>query len=294
MILVIFPIAIYFVSLLRRVSLECTSITKGRTKVNNNSNETRTTALVCNLDLHLHRLHHHHHSIMTFLYFTSNLLVTYAPFYLLYKSTSLNEFKSFNIILQALCGNLITQVAKMMLLATFFPSFDTSTFSLYQGLVQCLSVVMDLFAIYFVTGFSQSKFAIATGWALADALQRLPQLWLGSLPLEFDSIHLIRSFESNTHTAHVIAIILLIGHLTKRAMKDTHFVSPSRYNAIASFRSVLSLSPLPALLSLAIFVSMSSISSVLLHVFHQSPIIILTVNVLIVSLNCFSINKQIQ
>ncbi|RCN39122.1 hypothetical protein ANCCAN_14967 [Ancylostoma caninum] len=66
---------------------------------------------------------------MTFFHFINSVTLAYAPYFIAYKYTGVNEYSSFWRCAQASGGYFLTQLIKLLLLATFFPTTDTERFS---------------------------------------------------------------------------------------------------------------------------------------------------------------------
>ncbi|GAM19683.1 hypothetical protein SAMD00019534_028580 [Acytostelium subglobosum LB1] len=225
---------------------------------------------------------------MTVLHFLSCVGITYAPIYIAYKSTRIGEFKSFSPVLFGAAGYFVTQLAKMMLLATFLPSFDTSIYSVYQEVIRLFNGVVDLFAIFVLLHLSHAPkdvraLGIGLGWALADALPRVYSLW-GAMPLEFDSMHLINSFESNVATLHSVAICYVVASLTRKQKKSGNNSNNSGSNMLTDFLSILR-TPSMALLSLIIYLTVPLVHSYLNLVVGANAFVLLAVNIAMVLAN---------
>ena len=61
---------------------------------------------------------------MTLYHFANCLALAYTPYYLTYKYTGLSEYGAFWKVGQASLMYILTQLAKMLFLATFFPMSD--------------------------------------------------------------------------------------------------------------------------------------------------------------------------
>jgi Predicted membrane protein (DUF2053) len=110
---------------------------------------------------------------------------------------------------------MFTQLAKMLVLATFFPDTEQYNndghFNALAELLRCSVDLVDLLGLLFVLsripGKGHSKLITAgLGWAAAEVvLSRGLMLWVGARGAEFSWIYIQKCLESN---------ILLIQHLS--------------------------------------------------------------------------------
>jgi hypothetical protein len=141
------------------------------------------------------------------------------------KSTLSNYFK--NVLFRSEYGAfwkyiqtgllyLFIQFCKMMILATFFPSFDDSTFNIIIEFLKTTIDVGDLIGLYIaitkVSGRSEIKYLIAgAGWASAELIMtKFLPFWVGARGVEFDWKYIQMSFDSNISLVQHITTALLI------------------------------------------------------------------------------------
>ncbi|KAJ8986064.1 hypothetical protein NQ317_003358 [Molorchus minor] len=148
---------------------------------------------------------------MTLYHFGNCVALIYVPYYLTYKHSGLSEYGAFWKCIQAGLIYMFTQLAKMLVLATFFPD-NVSDFGndLIGEFLKSTVDLADLVGLYFVLsgipGKGHSKVLTAgIGWATAEViLSRALLLWVGARGAEFDWIYIQKCLESN---------ILLVQHI---------------------------------------------------------------------------------
>lgn len=154
---------------------------------------------------------------MTFYHLGNCLALAYGPYVLTYKYFELSEYGAFWKCAQVGGMYLFTQLCKMLLLATFFPtdlpspagaSFVTEMFksTMDFGDLIALSLVLRK-----ISANGQIKVVIAgLGWSAADLLlYRALPLWVGARGLQFDWRYVVLSLEAN---------VVLVHHLSQAAL----------------------------------------------------------------------------
>ncbi|XP_060600054.1 BOS complex subunit TMEM147-like [Ruditapes philippinarum] len=155
---------------------------------------------------------------MTLFHFGNCVALAYVPYVLVYKCSGLSEYSAFWKCVQAGGAYLFTQLCKMLVLATFFPTTEVPTGSLdiLGELMKCTVDLADLIGLYFVmsktAGKGQLKFMIAgLGWATAElVMTRFLPLWVGARGVEFDWKYIQMSFDSNISLVHHICTAMLV------------------------------------------------------------------------------------
>ncbi|KAF4521564.1 hypothetical protein B566_EDAN001284 [Ephemera danica] len=153
--------------------------------------------------------------IMTLYHFGNCLALVYVPYHLTYKYSGLSEYGAFWKCVQAGGIYVFTQLCKMLVLATFFPTteIETKDGSIdFMGEMLKVSVdLADIAGLYFVLmgipGKGHAKVLTAgVGWAGAELiLSRFLMLWVGARGAEFDWKYIQKCLESN---------ISLVQHIT--------------------------------------------------------------------------------
>jgi len=162
---------------------------------------------------------------MTFYHFANCMALACVPYHLLYKYSGLAEYGAFWKCVTAGFVYIITQLVKMVFLATFFPtSEDDDDFLLdkeipFDALTEFLKLTVDLadlIGLYFVmqrvAGKGQVKILVAgVGWAFADfLLTRVIFLWVGARGIEFDWKYMQKSFDANIDLVHYLTLACLV------------------------------------------------------------------------------------
>lgn len=155
---------------------------------------------------------------MTLFHFGNCVALAYVPYVLVYKFSGLSEYSAFWKCVQAGGAYMFTQLCKMLVLATFFPTTESPTagLDLLGELMKCTVDVADLFGLYLVmsrfAGKGQLKFMIAgLGWATAElVMTRFLPLWVGARGVEFDWKYIQMSFDSNISLVHHIVTAMLV------------------------------------------------------------------------------------
>ena len=121
---------------------------------------------------------------MTLYHFANCLALAYTPYYLTYKYTGLSEYGAFWKVGQASLMYILTQLAKMLFLATFFPMSDMEEeegehkFDLLNDFLRATVDIADLVRII-ETSIPKGKSPIISclGWYLPGDVQ---SVWQGS------------------------------------------------------------------------------------------------------------------
>lgn len=155
---------------------------------------------------------------MTFFHFVNCVALAYVPYLIVYKWSGLAEYSAFYRCIQAGGTYLVTQLCKMLFLATFFPSSDLPANSFdFMGEVLKASVdLADLVGMYLVmtrlSGKGHLRFlTTGLGWATAELIvTRLLPLWVGARGIEFDWKYMQMSLDSNICLVHHIVTAMLV------------------------------------------------------------------------------------
>eukprot|EP01098_Paradermamoeba_levis_P005281 TRINITY_DN2240_c0_g1_i1.p1 TRINITY_DN2240_c0_g1~~TRINITY_DN2240_c0_g1_i1.p1 ORF type:complete len:227 (-),score=66.19 TRINITY_DN2240_c0_g1_i1:13-693(-) len=156
---------------------------------------------------------------MTFFHFLNCLTLTFAPYFVIYKSTALSEFSSFSTCLWAAVGYTATQLAKLMFFATFVPpATDASAFEFLQEFSKIIVGLLEMIGIYstlnwkYVGGEGEAKLlGVGLGWATAESIfMKLAPLWLGARALEFDWSYILLSLEANVNLMSHMSMVVLV------------------------------------------------------------------------------------
>ncbi|KAM9990528.1 hypothetical protein ACTFIY_006559 [Dictyostelium cf. discoideum] len=211
---------------------------------------------------------------MTFLYFSSCLLITFSPFYFIYKSSKLNEMKSNQLILYGFIGCIFTQFLKMLIIATFLPSFNTTSIGIYPEIIKIIGNVIDLFSMSLVlkfAGFSGSKdyriLGIGIGWSFSHAIMsQLIPLLLGTLSISFDFSYYLDSIESNFIAIQQLVVFKLL------YLYNKYYNENGKQQENLQQQHEILLSPDLVKILLIVFLTMNSILELIQHHFSISHI----------------------
>ncbi|KAB0799548.1 hypothetical protein PPYR_07428 [Photinus pyralis] len=154
---------------------------------------------------------------MTLYHFGNCIALIYVPYYLTYKYSGLSEYGAFWKCIQAGCVYMFTQLAKMLILATFFPDNESDLGGDFVGeFLKSTVDLADLVGLYMVLGSIPGKghskvLTAGVGWATAEViLSRALLLWVGARGAEFDWKYIHKCLESNIALVQHISTVTLI------------------------------------------------------------------------------------
>ena len=174
---------------------------------------------------------------MTFYHFGNCLALAYVPYYLTYKYSGLSEYGAFWKCVTAGVLYMVTQLVKMLFLATFFPMstselddgfYDDDAEVPFVFFTEFLKVTVDLadlFGLHLVmqrvAGKGQTKVLVAgLGWSFAElVLTRVIALWVGARGVEFDWKFIQKSFDANISLVHFLTLSCLVWLSTLRKVE---------------------------------------------------------------------------
>ncbi|UYV62928.1 TMEM147 [Cordylochernes scorpioides] len=182
---------------------------------------------------------------MTLFHFGNCLALAYGPYFMTYKFSGLAEYGVFWKCIQAGAMYLLTQLVKMLILASFFPASDYGALNLASEVMKCSVDMCDLIGLYLVmsrvAGKGDTKFLVAgLGWATAElAVTRFLPLWLGARGVEFDWKYLQMSFDSNINLIHHISTAMLVWLWGRYDLRKSHRAVVTCLLFIACFRPLI-------------------------------------------------------
>ncbi|XP_065510745.1 BOS complex subunit TMEM147-like isoform X1 [Caloenas nicobarica] len=155
---------------------------------------------------------------MTLFHFGNCFALAYFPYFITYKCSGLSEYSAFWRCVQAGATYVLVQLGKMLVLATFFPTWEgpSGGFDLLGEFLRASLEVLDLLglqgALWRGPGRGQLRILVAAlGWASAELLtSRCVPLWVGARGVEFDWRHLQMGLESNISLARHLAAAALL------------------------------------------------------------------------------------
>jgi len=163
---------------------------------------------------------------MTLFHFGNCLALAYVPYFFTYKLSGLPEYGAFWKCVQAGLVYMVTQLFKMMLLATFFPTMETGA-GFFSDFLKSTVDIADVLGIYLVlakiAGKGELRFLIAgVGWATAELLlTRVVPLWVGARGVEFDWKYIQLSLDSNINLVHHIIVATLVWLWTRNDLQKS-------------------------------------------------------------------------
>lgn len=185
---------------------------------------------------------------MTLYHFGNCLALVYIPYHLTYKYSGLSEYGAFWKCIQAGGIYILTQLCKMLILATFFPASDPNVHGhvdLFAEIMKATVDVADVFGMYLVLsgipGKGHSKLLTAgLGWAGAEAvLSRFLLLWVGARGAEFDWKYIQKSLESNVNLVQHITTVTLVWLWTRHDLNKALIPFVSAMLLLASYKSLI-------------------------------------------------------
>ncbi|GMS87944.1 hypothetical protein PENTCL1PPCAC_10119, partial [Pristionchus entomophagus] len=155
---------------------------------------------------------------MAFFHFVNCLALAFAPYFIVYKYSGLNEYTTVWRIARAVLGFLLAQLVKLLALATFFPASDGEGFNVVPDLLKSSADVIDvvgmyLMITYFMTGKSEVRyFSTGLGWAAAfSASSRVFIFWSGARGTAFHWRYMQSALESSSDLILYTAMACLVG-----------------------------------------------------------------------------------
>jgi len=154
---------------------------------------------------------------MTLFHFANCAALAFAPYFISYKYSGLSEYCSIWKCGQAAIVYLLTQLGKLLLLATFFPTSDKDGFDMVPELMKSSADVLDLIGLhvlisYGLAGRGEVRFlAAGLGWAASDAVaSRLIPLWVGARAPGFHWRHMQMALDSNLQLFIIVSVAALV------------------------------------------------------------------------------------
>jgi len=157
---------------------------------------------------------------MTLFHFGNCLALSVGPYFILYKCSGLSEYHTLWKLGKAGLAYFLTQLCKMLVLATFFPMTeamgDDRPLDILGEFLKSTMDLSDLLGLHLlmlrIPGRGELKVLVAgLGWAASEFLTtKLIPLWVGARAIEFDWLHTQLSFDSNISLVLYLTIASLI------------------------------------------------------------------------------------
>ncbi|KAK9508142.1 hypothetical protein O3M35_007867 [Rhynocoris fuscipes] len=185
---------------------------------------------------------------MTLYHFGNCLALVYIPFHITYKHSGLSEYGAFWKCVQAGGIYVLTQLCKMLLLATFFPAAESTIHGevdIFGEWLKASVDLADLVGLYLVLagipGKGHAKLLTAgLGWAGAEAiLTRFLPLWVGARGAEFHWKYIQQSLESNINLVQHITTTTLVWLWSRHDLSRSTLPVVSIMLLLSSYRGLI-------------------------------------------------------
>ncbi|CAG9535980.1 unnamed protein product [Cercopithifilaria johnstoni] len=164
---------------------------------------------------------------MTFLHFVNCVALSYAPYFIAYRYSGLSEYCSIWKCAHAVLAYFLTQLCKMLILATFFPTSDANGFDLIPELMKASADIFDVMGlhaviVYLMAGKSEVRFlAVGLGWAFAHSVaSRLVGFWVGARAMAFHWKYVQMALNSNIDLIFYVAMAALVWLFTRNDLRS--------------------------------------------------------------------------
>eukprot|EP00299_Pterocystis_sp_00344_P002848 c13208_g1_i1.p1 GENE.c13208_g1_i1~~c13208_g1_i1.p1 ORF type:complete len:218 (+),score=32.78 c13208_g1_i1:55-708(+) len=172
---------------------------------------------------------------MTLFHFCNCVALAYAPALILYR-TKVAEAENFWKCAPAVMAYLITQLAKMILMATFMAS-GSAGFHPLQELMRALISLLDFVGLHYALNNSgkgstkELKIMLVTlGWSQTEnILSNLVFFWNGARGKEFDWQYLFQAVEANINLVIFLAITSIVFHVKKGRPSTSSLIGIALY-----------------------------------------------------------------
>eukprot|EP00112_Aurelia_sp_Birch-Aquarium-sp1_P009752 Seg2119.3 transcript_id=Seg2119.3/GoldUCD/mRNA.D3Y31 product="Transmembrane protein 147" protein_id=Seg2119.3/GoldUCD/D3Y31 len=184
---------------------------------------------------------------MTLFHFGNCLALSCGPYFILYKSSGLSEYSSFWKCIKAGAAYFVTQLCKMLILASFFPTSDAvdGEVDIIGEFMKSTMDLSDLIGLHIlmtkIPGRGELKVLVAgLGWASAEFLTtKLVPLWVGAKGVEFDWKYTQLSLDTNISLVHYLGIATLIWLLGRTDLQKTYLPVVFLLLVLASYRPLV-------------------------------------------------------
>jgi hypothetical protein len=167
---------------------------------------------------------------MTYSHFVVCATLVYIPPWVLSRSKKLHELGSTGNIAIGAVFYVLSQIAKLLLIATFLGDENLSRFSWTQELFKSIITSVDLLLLFFIFNYKNflsggdkdaKSISAGIGWAVGEMLfSRLIPLYFGATSLEFDWKWIQSGIHSNINLLLYISVAILMGLYTRKNIDD--------------------------------------------------------------------------
>ncbi|XP_046389054.1 transmembrane protein 147 [Ischnura elegans] len=185
---------------------------------------------------------------MTLFHFGNCLALVYVPYYFTYKYSGLSEYGAFWKCIQAGGIYVFTQLCKMLILATFFPTSDNAgqdeidfIGEFFKSTVDLADLVGLYLVLIGIPGKGHAKVLTAgVGWAGAELiLTRCLLLWVGARGAEFDWKYIQKSLDSNVSLVQHVTTATLVWLWSRHDLNRSLFPLVVAMLAISNYKPLL-------------------------------------------------------
>ncbi|PFX25793.1 transmembrane protein 147-like [Stylophora pistillata] len=184
---------------------------------------------------------------MTLFHFGNCVALAYFPYFIVYKCSGLSEYSAFWRCVKAGAAYLVTQLCKMLVLATFFPTSDVSAghMDFIGEFLRSTVDFADLVGLHLVmtkvAGKGELKVLVAgVGWATAElVMTRLVPLWVGARGVEFDWKYIQMSFDANVSLIQHISTATLVWLWSRTDLQKSFLPIVMVFMSLTCYRPLL-------------------------------------------------------
>mmetsp|Transcript_22052 Transcript_22052/g.44386 ORF Transcript_22052/g.44386 Transcript_22052/m.44386 type:complete len:227 (-) Transcript_22052:89-769(-) len=164
---------------------------------------------------------------MTVVHFVNCMALTFVPPWIIYES-KLTGYATVSQMAWAGLYYALSQLAQMVLTATFVPSSETGAFDLTQELEKAFIGFADVYGLFYLLNTKKGYITAVTiglAWATAESVfRRLVPLVVEARSMQFSWKHTLTAVEANisvgTHMA--LAMLIFVGIRTRKSsMRNT-------------------------------------------------------------------------
>jgi len=185
---------------------------------------------------------------MTLFHFGNCLALSCGPHFILYKSSGLAEYQSsWKLAKVAICY-FLTQLGKMLVLASFFPlpeGEENAKMDIISEFMKSTMDLSDLLAIHLLMSQTPGKGALkiliaGLGWSSAEFVTtKLIPLWVGFRAIEFDWKYTMLSFDNNINLVLYLTIATLIWLWSRTDLQKVYVPVVIMLLILASYQPVV-------------------------------------------------------
>lgn len=184
---------------------------------------------------------------MTLLHFINCVAAAYSPYFIAYRFSGLSEYSAFWKCIRAGASYIVTQIVKMLVLATVFPvgASEDDKRIFFVECLKCSVELLDMLGLYLVMtrvlGRSEMKVMITSvGWGTAELLgTKIIPLWVGARGVEFRWINLQTALDANLNLLFLMIVCMLLWLWSRKDLNHRLFPFLATLLTLLFYRSVL-------------------------------------------------------